>query len=48
MLVDALKDQWICSCGNWVDHSFEWCPDCTEDKLDYLYDWRPEEAVANF
>ena len=48
MLVKALKDQWICSCGNWVDHSFEWCPDCCEDKFDFLYSsWRKEEAVVN-
>jgi hypothetical protein len=48
MLVDALKDQWICSCGNWVDQSFEWCPDCCEVKSDYDYsNWRQEEAVVN-
>ena len=33
MLVETLKDQWICSCGNWVDQSFYWCPDCCEEKL---------------
>jgi hypothetical protein len=37
MLVDALKDQWICSCGNWVDEAFEWCPDCCENKFTYLF-----------
>jgi len=47
MLVDALKDQWICSCGNWVDKAFEWCPDCCEDKLIYLHrSRRQEDAVA--
>ena len=48
MLVDALKDQWICSCGNWVDGSFELCPDCCEDKSTYHHRGRrEEEAVVN-
>jgi hypothetical protein len=48
MLVDALKDQWICSCGNWVDGTFEWCPECCEDKFAYFYrDRREDEAVRN-
>jgi hypothetical protein len=47
MLVNLLKDQWICSCGNWVDEALEWCPDCCEDKLAYLYRGRrQEEAVV--
>jgi len=47
MLVNLLKHQWICSCGNWVDEAFEWCPDCCEDKADYLYRGRrQEEAVV--
>ena len=47
MLVDALKDQWICSCGNWVDQALEWCPDCCEDKFAYLHRGRRrEEAVV--
>ena len=33
MLVETLKDQWICSCGNWVDKTLHWCPDCCEEKL---------------
>lgn len=33
MLVDAFKDQWVCSCGNWVDGAFEWCPECCEEKF---------------
>lgn len=33
MLVEALKNQWICSCGNWVDKTFQWCPECCEEKL---------------
>jgi hypothetical protein len=33
MLVETLKNQWICSCGNWVDKTFHWCPDCCEEKL---------------
>ncbi|MGD9208690.1 MAG: hypothetical protein PVH39_09415 [Syntrophobacterales bacterium] len=32
MLVDILKDQWICSCGNWVDRQLSWCPDCCEER----------------
>ena len=32
MLIKKLKDQWICSCGNWVDGDFEWCPSCCEDR----------------
>ena len=32
MLVEKLKDQWICSCGNWVDTAFTWCTDCCEDQ----------------
>ncbi len=46
MLVDALKDQWICSCGNWVDGAFDWCPDCCEDKSTYLYRGRREEQAV--
>ena len=38
MLVEALKNQWICSCGNWVDLAFSWCPDCCEDKVALVYD----------
>ena len=38
MLVEKLKDQWICSCGNWVDEALYWCPDCCEDKLTFIYD----------
>lgn len=33
MLVKSLGDQWICSCGNWVDQAFHWCPDCCEERL---------------
>jgi hypothetical protein len=33
MLVEELTDQWICSCGNWVDQAFDWCPDCCDDKV---------------
>ncbi len=32
MLMEKLKDQWICSCGNWVDGDFLWCPGCSEDR----------------
>ena len=32
MLKEKLKDQWICSCGNWVDGDFRWCPSCCEDR----------------
>ncbi|MEJ2233212.1 MAG: hypothetical protein P8X67_04745 [Syntrophobacterales bacterium] len=37
MVVETLKDQWICSCGNWVDKRFQWCPDCCEEKLNLKY-----------
>jgi hypothetical protein len=43
MLVDTLKGQWICSCGNWVDQSFEWCPDCCEDRFTHMYDGERHE-----
>ena len=33
MLVERLEDQWICSCGNWVDEEMSWCPDCCDEKL---------------
>ena len=49
MLVEVLKDQWICSCGNWVDLLFDWCPDCCEDKYVYFYRGiREEEVVVGF
>ena len=49
MLVESLKEQWICSCGNWVDQAFTWCPDCCEDKYVYLFRGiRGEEAVVGF
>jgi len=32
MIVEELTDQWICSCGNWVDQAFDWCPDCCDNK----------------
>ena len=37
MLVEILKDQWICSCGNWVDLQLSWCPDCCDEKLASIY-----------
>ena len=37
MLVETLKDQWICSCGNWVDLQLSWCPDCCKEKFGLLY-----------
>jgi hypothetical protein len=40
MLVEGLKDQWVCSCGNWVDRAFDWCPDCCEEKSGFRYDAR--------
>jgi hypothetical protein len=43
MLVDALRNQWVCSCGNWVDGAFEWCPHCCEYKFTYHYTGRREE-----
>jgi hypothetical protein len=38
MLVEELNDLWICSCGNWVDEEFHWCPDCCEEKFTFIYD----------
>ena len=32
MLIEELTDQWICSCGNWVDRTLSWCPECCEDR----------------
>ena len=32
MLIEKLRDQWICSCGNWVDWELSWCPDCCEER----------------
>jgi len=32
MLMEKLSDQWICTCGNWVDGDFQWCPGCCEDR----------------
>lgn len=32
MIIEKLKDQWICSCRNWVDHNFTWCPECCEEQ----------------
>jgi hypothetical protein len=46
MLVDAMRDQWICSCGNWVDRSFEWCPDCCEEKFAHLFRGRRQEDMV--
>ena len=37
MLIEKLKDQWICSCGNWVEWELSWCPDCCEDRLPLDY-----------
>ncbi len=32
MLVEEIRDLWICSCGSWVGQAFSWCPDCLEDR----------------
>ncbi len=32
MLVEEMRDLWICSCGNWVGKTFTWCPECCEDR----------------
>ncbi len=36
MFIEKLKDLWICSCGNWVDNDFVWCPDCCREKLELI------------
>ena len=41
MLIKALREQWICSCGNWVDRELEWCPDCSEERSTDTYDDYP-------
>lgn len=38
MLIESMKDQWVCSCGNWVDTAFNWCPDCCEEKFALVHD----------
>jgi len=45
MLIEKLEDQWICSCGNWVDHEFTWCPDCCKDRGDEMIDQIKEEQT---
>ena len=45
MLIKALREQWICSCGNWVDGELEWCPDCCEERGTYTYDDYPERGA---
>ncbi len=32
MLIEEMRDQWICSCGNWVGRQVTWCPECCEDR----------------
>jgi hypothetical protein len=32
MLVEEMRDLWICSCGNWVASQLSWCPECCEDR----------------
>jgi hypothetical protein len=47
MIVEKLKDQWICSCGNWVDLQLSWCPDCCEEKLFVIHGTgRYDEEIA--
>ena len=38
MLIKALREQSICSCGNWVDRELEGCPDYCEEKCTDTYD----------
>ena len=45
MQIEKLTDQWICSCGNWVDQAFSWCPGCCEDQ--YLYSEHMAEEQEN-
>jgi len=37
MVIDKLKDKWICSCGNWVHNQFYRCPNCCEVKSELIY-----------
>lgn len=32
MLIEEMRDLWICSCGNWVGRMLSWCPECCEDR----------------
>jgi hypothetical protein len=32
MLVEKMRDLWICSCGNWVPQGLTWCLECCEDR----------------
>ncbi|MFC1533571.1 hypothetical protein ACFL7M_09435 [Thermodesulfobacteriota bacterium] len=51
MLIEMLGDQWICSCGNWVDQAFTWCPDCCEDREHrpiYLLGEQEAPSKANY
>lgn len=46
MLVEKLKDQWICSCGNWIGQALSWCPNCCEDQVDHSKDPSEEQQTS--
>lgn len=46
MLIKKLREQWICSCGNWVDQELQWCPDCCEEKLTETYGTKKDQGRA--
>ena len=45
MLVEILKNQWICSCGNWVDRQLSWCPDCCEERVAFSHETEKYDEV---
>ena len=48
MLIDTMKDRWICSCGNWVHRMISWCPDCCEERAKIIYETRKDDEVNTF
>lgn len=46
MLIEKLRDQWICSRGNWVDRQLSWCPDCCEQRATNIHETEKDNEVA--
>jgi uncharacterized heparinase superfamily protein len=45
MLIEEMRDQWICSCGNWVGRQITWCPECCEDRVVHRKEERQEQEA---
>jgi hypothetical protein len=45
MLIDSLRDQWIGSCGNWVDRIISWCPDWCEENVTIICETERSDEV---